>query len=110
MAAPEPGLSTRVDYIRAVDGDTVEFSITRRFKIRLRGIDIYERNTAKGIDAIEYVDTKLLEAEEIIVFIPSNDTVKLMDMNSFERLVGDVYIDGRSLASMLRRKRLEKDE
>lgn len=110
MAAPEPGLSTKVEYVRAVDGDTIEFEIRRTFKIRLRDIDVYELDTDEGVEALEYVDEKLNSAEEIIVFIPSNDPVKFLDINSFERLVGDVYVDGRNLRGLLRVKRLEDAE
>lgn len=110
MPRPEPGLSTEVNYVRTVDGDTIEFEIVRTFKIRLRGINVYEGDTEKGEEATEYVDGKLCDAEDIIVFIPSNDPVKFLDINSFERIVGDVYVDGRNLAGLLRVKRMEQDE
>ena len=97
----EPGYATQVDYIRSVDGDTYEFEIRRRFKIRLRDFDAPEKNTEAGVEMTEYVDDLFSKAEKIIVFIPTNSPLKLMDMNSFERLVGDVEIDGKDLKDTL---------
>jgi endonuclease YncB( thermonuclease family) len=108
MKTLEPGLVTQVDYVRAVDGDTIEFEIRRTFKVRLRDIDVYEKNTEKGKEATEYVDTILKNAREILVFIPTNDPHKLMDINSFERVIGEVYVDNKNIANILRMARLEK--
>jgi endonuclease YncB( thermonuclease family) len=104
----ECGLTTEVDFIRAIDGDTIQVKIERTFNIRLRDIDIIELKEQGGKEARDFV-TKQMEGARIIkVFIPSNDPHKLMDMQSFERLVADVYVDGRNLADVLRTAGYEK--
>lgn len=104
----EPGLILPVNYVRAVDGDTIEFEIRRTFKLRLRDIDVYEKDTEPGQNAKEFVGDILSVTDDIIVFIPTNDPVKLMDINSFERIVGDVYIKDKKLSDILRTKGFEK--
>lgn len=101
-SALEPGLTIPVRYVRAVDGDTIEVEIRREFKVRLRDINVAERNTDEGVEATEFVDDKLLAGKDILVFIPTNNPDKLMDITSFERLVGDIYIDGDKLQDLLR--------
>jgi endonuclease YncB( thermonuclease family) len=108
MSAPEPGWITEVDYVRAVDGDTIEVEIRRRFKVRIQDIDIVESNSERGQEATEYVDDKLSKAREIIVKIPTNSPLNLMDVNSFERIVGEIYVNGRKLSTMLKRAGYEK--
>src|SRR6056297_2598988 len=108
MTAPEPGWITDVDYVRAVDGDTVEVEIRRRFKISIQDIDVVESNSERVPEATEYVDEKLSKAREIIVKIPTNNPLNLMDINSFSRIVGEIYINGRKLSTMLKRAGYEK--
>jgi endonuclease YncB( thermonuclease family) len=105
----EPGLTTFVDYIRAVDGDTIEFKIERTFKVRVRDIDVVELKEQGGQEAKAFVNNVMQLANEIKIFVPSNDPHKLMDIQSFERIVADVYVDGHSLADMLRTAGYEKE-
>jgi micrococcal nuclease len=105
----EPGLLIPVNYLRTVDGDTIEFEIRRRFNVRLRDIDVPELKTEMGDKAKEYVQELLeLMTDKILIFIPTNCPEKLMDFNSFERIVADVYINGKNLADILRSKGYEK--
>ena len=104
----ECGLTTEVDFIRAIDGDTVQVKIERTFNIRLRDIDVIELKEQGGKEARDFVKKQMEEASTIKIFIPSNDPHKLMDMQSFERLVADVYLDGRNLADILRTAGYEK--
>jgi endonuclease YncB( thermonuclease family) len=108
MTVPKPGWVTEVDYIRPIDGDTIEVEIRRRFHVRLKDIDVYERRTEKGIKATEFVDEKLINANRIIVEIPTNNVIKLLDINSFERLMANIYVDNDNLADLLRQKGFEK--
>ena len=108
MTAPKPGWITEVDYVRAVDGDTIEVEIRRRFKVRIQDIDIVESNSERGQEATEYVDEILNKAREIIVKIPTNNPLNLMDVNSFERIVGEIYVNGRKLSTILKRAGYEK--
>ena len=105
----EPGILMPVNYVRTIDGDTISFSITRTFNIRFRDIDVYELDTKLGKEAKDYVATLLRFAKDIKVFIPTNNPEKLMDFNSFERIVGDIYIDNVSLKSLLEEKGYNKD-
>lgn len=98
----EPGLATEVKFVRAVDADTIEVEISRRFHVRLRDIDCPELKTDEGRKAYEEANWLLSTARKIIAFIPTNDSLKLMDINSFGRLVGDIYIDGVNLAHKLK--------
>ena len=102
--APEPGIALPVTYVRAVDGDTIEVEVRRTFHVRLRGIDVAERNTKEGMEATEFVATVMNFCDDILVFIPTNDPIKLLDITSFERIVGDVYLNGELLQDLLRTK------
>lgn len=104
----EPGLLIPVNYSRTIDGDTIEVEIRRKFNVRLRDIDCPEKDTKEGIEASEYVETLMGFADNILVFIPTNCPDKLMDFNSFERVVGDIYIKDNNLSTMLKAKGYEK--
>lgn len=104
----ENGLTTEVEYLRTIDGDTIEFEIRRIFKVRLRDFDAVELKSLLGEEARDFVDCLLSNAEKIQIFVPSNDPHKLMDIQSFERLVADVYIDGKSLADKVKAAGYEK--
>ena len=109
MTKLEPGLMLPVDYVRTVDGDTVEVEIKRKFKVRLRDINIAEKNTKKGKEASNFVDLVLSFGNDILVFIPTNNPDKLMDITSFERIVGDIYVKEENLADLLRNKGYGRD-
>ncbi len=104
----ECGLTTEVDYVSAIDGDTIELKIERTFKVRIRDIDVIELKQQGGKEARAFVDNLLSSAKTIKIFVPSNDPHKLMDIQSFERLVADVYVDGCNLASLLKTAGHEK--
>lgn len=98
---PEPKIITDVKFIRAVDVDTYEVEVSRRFNVRLRNIDGFEHDTDKGKDGKAFVDKELSSAKLITISIPTNDSLKLMDVQSFERVVADVYYDGKDMVVML---------
>jgi len=104
----EPGLMIPVQFLRAVDGDTVEVEIRRKFKVRLRDIDIVEKKEPLGREATEFVTFILGFGGDVMVFIPTNSPEKLMDITSFERVLGDVYINEQNLSDLLREKGFEK--
>lgn len=108
MSKIEPGLMIPVNFLRAVDGDTVEVEIRRKFNVRLRDIDVYEKNEPKGREAAEFVTFILGFGGEVMVFIPTNNPDKLMDITSFERIIGDIYINDQKLQDLLRKKGYEK--
>ena len=104
----EPGLMLPVEFVRAVDGDTIEVEIKRTFHVRLRDIDVIEKREPKGREATEFATFKLVYGKDILVFIPTNNPEKLMDITSFERVLGDIYIDGVKLQDLLREHGYEK--
>ena len=107
----EPGIILAgVNYVKAIDGDTIEFSLTRNFRIRVRDIDCPERSTEKGIEALEFVDDLFCSIfdSEIRIFIPTNNPIKLIDFLSFERIVGDIYLKDNNLAEILKEHGYEK--
>lgn len=96
----EPGWTTKAKVINIIDGDTIEVEIKRTFNIRLRGIDICEKNTSKGQAAKRALSDEILD-DYVTIFIPTNNPEKLMDINSFERLIGDVYVGDRNIKEFL---------
>lgn len=115
MSAPVPGITTVAKVVDVTDVDTVKFEITRTFHIRIRDCIGAESNTEKGKIAKAFLENLLKDNPELIVFIPTNDPHKLMDMNSFNRLVGDLWLkDGRNLLDIIEEnkmgRRLRKGE
>lgn len=95
------GYSTYARFIRALDGDTYEFEVVRRFKVRLLGIDTPEMNTEEGKNYKKIAREILEKAQEVVIFIPSGTNLELVDINSFNRLLGEVYVDGKSMKDLL---------
>jgi micrococcal nuclease len=90
-----------------IDGDTYDMLVDLGFRtyakvrVRLHGIDVYERHTDIGRDAIAFVVQRLREAGEIRL-------QSYKDEHSFERWVCDIWIDGVPLATILRDAGYEK--
>ena len=125
MTAPQCGLATKAKVERIIDGDSIEVSVTRKFTIRLvyqneenKIFDAPEKNTQEGQEAIEFLMSLLTEKlpivsntghqageecylKEVILFIPSNNPAKLMDITSFERILGEVWVDGQNVGQLM---------
>lgn len=111
--APRPGLSTEVKIVRVIDGDTVEVEITRRFPVRLvheneRGLHFNadEKNTTSGKAAKKFLENLIYDDEpgefkEIILFIPAGQSINLTDINSFNRLLGEIWVDGEKVTETM---------
>ena len=97
-----------VHFVRAVDGDTIEVEIRRTFHVRLRDIDIVEKRDPGGAEATDYVNDIMSVSDDILVFIPTNNPDRLMDITSFARIVGDIYINGKDIKTYLKKKGFEK--
>jgi endonuclease YncB( thermonuclease family) len=106
----ELGIALKVHPISVHDGDTIKVLITREFSIRIRGVDTPELSTPEGKQVQKIIMDKVMNAKEVIAFIPSNDPVNLMDINSFNRIVGDLYLDGESLRSFIEKEGLLKNK
>jgi endonuclease YncB( thermonuclease family) len=102
------GLTTEVQCTKVIDGDTIEVKLERKFHVRLRGMDAVELKSLLGEEAKKFVEDVFKTATEVQIFIPSNNPTELMDINSFGRIVADVYVDGESLAEKVRAAGYEK--
>lgn len=86
---------------KIVDGDTYDLMVDLDFRtfelvrIRLHNIDVYEHNTEKGKDATLYAFDLLRNAHSIVL-------QSYKDEHSFERWVCDIWVDGNSLADLMR--------
>lgn len=114
---PRPSICLQATPIRVIDGDTIEFEIKRTIKVRLRGIDCDEINTERGKLAKAFVEKKILPRQypeyetnpKVIIYIPTDaHGNQLIDFVSFERVVGDVWINGENLKQLLKTKGFEK--
>ncbi len=111
MVMPLPNRVYKGACIRVIDGDTYVIDVDLGFtahvhvKIRLQGIDVYERSTDKGKLAIEYVRALLMSKDG-----PVPLTIRsYKDARSFERWVADIWWgQGYSLADTLRQAGFEK--
>lgn len=88
----EPGYCTEGKVTRVIDGDTLEVTITRKFNVRVRDLWCAENSTEEGKLITKSAHALFAAHDDVLVFIPTNDAEKLMDFNSFNRIVGDIYI------------------
>jgi hypothetical protein len=104
----KPGLVTEVEIVRWKDADTPVVRITREFAVRLLDtdregqFDAPAKNTPEGQAAKAFVEQ--LKGEKYLLFIPSNHPVKLMDLNSFNRILGELWMDDIKITDILENK------
>lgn len=109
MNKPDLGYATEVTLKRIIDVDTVEVEYKRSFKVRLKDIMGAESNTARGKLVEEKLKEFLHQGDRLTVFIPSRNADRLMDINSFDRIVGDIWLaDGQHLGDLLVSKNLAR--
>jgi len=92
---------------RVIDGDTIEatidlgFSIFHNITIRLLGIDSPETRTkdleekAKGLEAKDFLRIYMDDNKDSFM------TLHSMELDSFGRSLGDVFIDGENLSNLM---------
>ena len=104
---PQCGLTTKAKITRIVDGDTLEIEVKRTFAVRLvhpnedaLEFNTPEKNTTEGKLSKETLE-ELAEGKDAIIFIPANDGYKLMDIQSFNRILGEVWVDGKLLTQLM---------
>ncbi len=113
MTAPIPNHVYYGVCVRVVDGDTYVIDVDLGYtahvhvRIRLRGIDVYERSTSEGKLAMSYLKGLLLPLGPLP---PSRLVVQsYKDSRSFERWVADIWLpDGVLLSDRLREVGYEK--
>lgn len=91
----------RASVVRVIDGDTFElrmdlgYRVEGRFIVRLRGVDTPELPTVEGLAARATAERILQGAKTITV-------QSYKDQQSFARWIADVYVDGVSLAELMK--------
>lgn len=118
---PENGITTTAYVVRIVDADTVIAEVRRQFPVRIShpnpaGLDFQspEKNTLEGQRAIEFLAATLGKSlltfqevlkerfnKEVTLFIPTKDPLNLTDINSFNRLIGEIWVDNRRLSDIM---------
>lgn len=99
------GVVTKVEIVKWRDADTPIIRFAREFPVRLVDSDKKgqfnspEKNTPEGQAAKQYVES--LEGQEYLLFIPSKNPIKLTDVLSFDRVLGELWIDGKKLTDDL---------
>lgn len=92
MNKPELGWITEGKIVRVLDGDTVEVEITRTLKIRIDDLRCAESDEYGGQEATEFTNA-LLHDKNVTIQIMTNNPLKLLDFNSFDRAVGRIWLD-----------------
>lgn len=102
MNPPRPGLCSPIKIIRVIDGDTIKVELTRTFNVRLvhansksQQFNCPEKNTAEGQEAKVFVES-VVKDKDITLFVPTGEDQKLMDINSFNRILGEIWINDKS--------------
>lgn len=99
---PEPGWTTEAELSRIIDGDTIEVEIKRKVKVRLKDLLVDELKTPDGESAKQYLIRMLKVFDKLTLFIPANSAERLMDFNSFDRVVGTIWLkNGDNLADKI---------
>lgn len=103
---PRNGLVTSVRIVKWRDADTPIVEVKRQFPVRLcdtehnLSFNAPELSTAAGKKAKKFVE-ELVGDKEVTLFIPSKDGMLLTDINSFDRIVGEIWIDDQKLTDIL---------
>lgn len=101
----KPGVATEVEIVRWRDADTPIVRFSREFPVRLVDSDkggqfnSPEKNTPEGKEAIKFVED--LTYNKCVLFIPNKNPVKLTDVLSFDRVLGEIFLDNRKLTTVL---------
>lgn len=108
MEEPKEGFTTKAKVIRVIDGDTVEVEIKRTFPVRLidpdnldKHFNMPERGTYRGEMVTKFL-RNLLTGYDVNLWIPAGkSSMKLTDINSFNRIIGAIWYRGQSVATQL---------
>ena len=109
MKPPRPGFCSPINKIvRVIDGDTLEIELTRKFNVRLvheneegKQFNSPELSTPEGKKVKKFVEeiisgrdnTTEYPKPTYTLFIPAGNDINLMDINSFNRILGEIWID-----------------
>lgn len=101
FAPPPIGYTVECRVIRIIDGDTVDVEIRKVVRVRLLSCWAPETRTKDKAEkkrglASKANLVKLAEGKDVVLHIPGSK--RLSDSFSFGRVLGDVYVDGKSVA------------
>ena len=106
---PELGWTTEAKVTRVIDADTVEVSITRKFPVRLIDPDypdeyfnMPERRTPLGEKLRDYLVNLLVDLPVRLHIPAGKSAINFTDINSFNRIIGALWYNGKSVAQALR--------
>jgi endonuclease YncB( thermonuclease family) len=108
---PKEGATLKVYLERVVDGDTVEATVSFKIKVRLIGVNAPEKkkpgwlkfkNRLKELIWGEcFDDGESSDWQEATLFIPNNKPVTLLDVVTFDRILGEIWVDGENINAIL---------
>lgn len=105
MNKPTRGLTVAVNVVRVIDGDTVIVALPgSAFTWHVRLIDVWapEINDRGGKDSLQFVESTLSNANEILLHIPLPEkTTNILSHLTFERIPGYLWIDGECLNDLI---------
>lgn len=100
----QPGITLKAKVESVHDGDTATFSVTLKFPVRVIGLDCPELSTrdGSGKESAAYAQHLLKESEEVLLNIPSNNPLSLMDSTTLGRILANVTLkDGRDFKEVM---------
>jgi endonuclease YncB( thermonuclease family) len=103
MNEPRPGFASEAKVTRIIDADTIEVELKRTIKVRLLDCNVPDDDEIVSRNAGDYVfDLLRRHNNKVVVFIPAGrDPTRLGDIHSFERVLGELWIDGCNLSDLL---------
>ena len=103
MSEPRKGVATEAQVVRVIDADTLEVEVKRTVKVRLLGCNVPDKDKDVSARAYRHV-MQLLEAVDgkVTLFVPAGrSSLQLGDIHSFERILGEIWVDGQNLSKIL---------
>lgn len=96
MDRPLHGVSVKGRVVKIIDGDTLDFEITRRVRVRLIGCwapEVHGVEKTHGLAASQHLKELALGADGTL-FIPTEEAHSMADVLTLGRLLGRVWIEG----------------
>jgi endonuclease YncB( thermonuclease family) len=98
-APPPRGVTTRGVVVNIVDGDTIDFEV--RYRVRIRLLDCWvpelnkgpEQERQRGRVAMLYA-RGLAGGKSATLFVPTQKARSMMDILTLDRVLGHVWLDG----------------
>jgi endonuclease YncB( thermonuclease family) len=105
MKQPPEGFTTKANVSRVIDGDTVDVTITRKIRVRLKDCWAPETRTRdsnerqKGIASKKHLEKLLRKNKHVVLHIPADKEGDIKDIFTFGRVVGYIFVDEQDVSS-----------